>query len=147
MERMNYEDIKSVDPEVWKWIKEEVTREKETINLIASENFAPHSILSAQGSLFTKHASSKQSEPWRNNGNCHLKNGNSHFTNGNSHFRFCKSSFFIFWFLQNMFQVNKVNPEETMVILTSRIVIFTCGMVITVEKMLRRIYIYFNVYI
>ncbi len=53
MERMNYKDIKKVDPEVWKWIKEETKRERETINLIASENFAPFSVLSAQGSVLT----------------------------------------------------------------------------------------------
>jgi len=53
MERMNHQDIKSVDTEVWEWIEEEVTRERETINLIASENFAPLSVLSAQGSVLT----------------------------------------------------------------------------------------------
>ncbi len=53
MERMNYEDIKNVDAEVWEWIKKEQAREQETINLIASENFAPLSVLSAQGSVLT----------------------------------------------------------------------------------------------
>ncbi|MCK4905339.1 serine hydroxymethyltransferase, partial [bacterium] len=50
---MNYEDIKNVDAEVWEWIKKEQAREQETINLIASENFAPLSVLSAQGSVLT----------------------------------------------------------------------------------------------
>ena len=53
MERMNYEDIKAADPEVFKWIQKEIVRERETINLIASENFASLPVLSAQGSVLT----------------------------------------------------------------------------------------------
>ncbi len=53
MERINYEDIKAVDSEICRWIKEEVVRERENINLIASENFASPPILSAQGSILT----------------------------------------------------------------------------------------------
>lgn len=53
MERMSYEDIKAVDSEVWRWIKEEVVRGRENINLIASENFTSPPILSAQGSVLT----------------------------------------------------------------------------------------------
>ena len=53
MERMNNEDIKNVDAEVWQWIKKEEVREQETINLIASENFASLPVLSAQGSVLT----------------------------------------------------------------------------------------------
>jgi glycine hydroxymethyltransferase len=53
MGRMNYEDIKTIDSQIWKWVEEEVKREKDSINLIASENFAPLSVLSAQGCILT----------------------------------------------------------------------------------------------
>lgn len=51
MERVN--NVKSVDAEVWNLIEEETKKEKEGINLIASENFAPPSVLFAQGSVLT----------------------------------------------------------------------------------------------
>ncbi len=53
MERINNADIKKVDAEVWNWIEKEQTREQETINLIASENFASLPVLAAQGSVLT----------------------------------------------------------------------------------------------
>ncbi|MDD5455077.1 MAG: serine hydroxymethyltransferase [Candidatus Ratteibacteria bacterium] len=50
---MNNEDIKKADAEVWDWINKEQIREQETINLIASENFASLPVLAAQGSVLT----------------------------------------------------------------------------------------------
>ena len=45
--------LKKVDPQVYSAIEKEIKREQETINLIASENFAPPAILEAQGSIMT----------------------------------------------------------------------------------------------
>ncbi len=45
--------LKNIDPQVHKAIFDEVKRERNTVNLIASENFAPCAILEAQGSVMT----------------------------------------------------------------------------------------------
>lgn len=45
--------LKHSDPEIYKLIKSEEKRQKETINLIASENFVSESVLEALGSVFT----------------------------------------------------------------------------------------------
>lgn len=45
--------LKHSDPEIYKLIKSEEKRQKKTINLIASENFASESVLEALGSVFT----------------------------------------------------------------------------------------------
>lgn len=45
--------LKQTDPEVSLILENETKRQKETINLIASENYASRAILEAQGSVFT----------------------------------------------------------------------------------------------
>lgn len=50
---MDIKGLKAIDPEVYTAIKQETFREKERIVLIASENYASPSVLSAQGSVFT----------------------------------------------------------------------------------------------
>ncbi|MBN3038271.1 MAG: serine hydroxymethyltransferase [Candidatus Omnitrophica bacterium] len=47
------DSLKNSDPQVYKAIINEIKREKSTINLIASENFAPLPVLQAQGSVMT----------------------------------------------------------------------------------------------
>ena len=46
-------DLKHSDPQIFKAIEDESKRQIETINLIASENYASKAILEAQGSLLT----------------------------------------------------------------------------------------------
>jgi len=48
---MNY--LKRVDPQVHKAIADEIERERNSIDLIASENFTPPAVLQAQGSVMT----------------------------------------------------------------------------------------------
>jgi glycine hydroxymethyltransferase len=45
--------IKVVDPQVYQAIKNEITRQEENLELIASENFTTMAVLEAQGSVFT----------------------------------------------------------------------------------------------
>lgn len=45
--------LRDIDPEVYKAIIDEIKREQNTINLIASENFTPVAVLEAQGSVMT----------------------------------------------------------------------------------------------
>ena len=45
--------IEAVDSEVAEIIKDEVKRNKETLLMIASENYADEAVLQAQGSVFT----------------------------------------------------------------------------------------------
>jgi glycine hydroxymethyltransferase len=49
--KMDY--LKDIDPQVYKAISDEIKRERQTINLIASENFTPLAVLQAQGSVMT----------------------------------------------------------------------------------------------
>lgn len=53
MERMNYPDIKSEDQKVYDLIKREEQRQKEGIELIASENYVSRAVLEAMGSVLT----------------------------------------------------------------------------------------------
>jgi glycine hydroxymethyltransferase len=46
-------DIKKIDPELYKLIKREENRQKNTLNLIASENYASQTTLEVQGSIFS----------------------------------------------------------------------------------------------
>lgn len=48
-----FEDISKIDPQVYESIKGELQRQREHIELIASENFAPRAVLEAQGSVLT----------------------------------------------------------------------------------------------
>ncbi|NQT00332.1 MAG: serine hydroxymethyltransferase [Candidatus Omnitrophica bacterium] len=45
--------LKKADPQVYRAITSELERERNTINLIASENFAPPAVLQAQGSVMS----------------------------------------------------------------------------------------------
>lgn len=45
--------LKEIDPQVHKAIADEIERERNTLNLIASENFTPPAVLQAQGSVMT----------------------------------------------------------------------------------------------
>lgn len=45
--------LKEVDPDVWNAIKGELVRERNKLELIASENFAPRAVLEAAGSIMT----------------------------------------------------------------------------------------------
>lgn len=48
-----FEELAKIDPQVYASIKGELKRQREHIELIASENFAPLSVLEAQGSVLT----------------------------------------------------------------------------------------------
>lgn len=50
---MALDALKKSDPQIYKLIQAEEKRQKETINLIASENFVSESVLEALGSVFT----------------------------------------------------------------------------------------------
>ncbi len=50
---MEFENLKSTDPEVFEAIEKEMERERKNIVLIASENYASRSVLEVQGSVFT----------------------------------------------------------------------------------------------
>ncbi|MFC1769750.1 serine hydroxymethyltransferase [Nitrospirota bacterium] len=50
---MKLEHIKNMDPDVYDAIKSEEQRENENLLLIASENYASHAVMEAQGSVFT----------------------------------------------------------------------------------------------
>ena len=45
--------IKHIDPEIYQAIKNEIKREEENLELIASENFTSLAVLEAQGSVLT----------------------------------------------------------------------------------------------
>ena len=46
-------NLEHIDPEIANRIKDEEKRQKDNINLIASENYASQAVLGAQGSVFT----------------------------------------------------------------------------------------------
>src|SRR5215212_8525731 len=48
-----FEPLSSVDPEVYDAVRAELARQQDTLEMIASENFAPVSVLEAQGSVLT----------------------------------------------------------------------------------------------
>ncbi len=50
---MEFENLKSTDPEVFEAIEKEIARERKNIVLIASENYASRAVLEVQGSVFT----------------------------------------------------------------------------------------------
>ncbi len=50
---MNLKDLTDVDPEIHEAIENEIAREQKKILLIASENYASHAVMQAQGSIFT----------------------------------------------------------------------------------------------
>lgn len=59
--------LKKVDPEIYKAIKNELNRQNENIELIASENFTSEAVLEAQGSVLTnKYAEGYPKARWYN---------------------------------------------------------------------------------
>ncbi|WP_342319430.1 serine hydroxymethyltransferase [Corynebacterium mayonis] len=52
-EDLRYQDLASFDPEVHEAIVNELGRQRNTLEMIASENFVPRCVLQAQGSVFT----------------------------------------------------------------------------------------------
>lgn len=60
-----WEELRRVDPLVYESVSGELQRQREHIELIASENFAPASVLEAQGSVLTnKYAEGYPSARW-----------------------------------------------------------------------------------
>ena len=47
------DNIEKTDPTLWALIKQEISRQEEHVELIASENYTSHAVLEAQGSLLT----------------------------------------------------------------------------------------------
>ena len=63
--------LKKVDPQVHQAIADELERERDTINLIASENFAPEAVLQAQASVMTnKYAEGYPDRRWYDGCEC-----------------------------------------------------------------------------
>lgn len=57
--------LKKIDPQIFQVIKSEIKRQEESLELIASENFAPLAILEAQGSVLTnKYAEGYPDRRW-----------------------------------------------------------------------------------
>lgn len=52
-EDLRYQDLATFDPEVYEAIVQELSRQRNTLEMIASENFVPRAVLQAQGSVFT----------------------------------------------------------------------------------------------
>ena len=50
---MPYEIIKQQDPELYQALNDELQRQKDHLELIASENFVSEAVLAAQGSVLT----------------------------------------------------------------------------------------------
>ena len=50
---MNLKSIEKIDPEIAEAIAKETDRQKNTLELIASENIASHAVMAAQGSILT----------------------------------------------------------------------------------------------
>ena len=48
-----WENLKRSDPEIFHWVKEELNRQRNTLEMIASENFTSLAVLDAQGSVLT----------------------------------------------------------------------------------------------
>ena len=59
--------IKKLDKEVYKAIKDEIKRQNDNLELIASENYAPEAVMEAQGSVMTnKYAEGYPGKRWYN---------------------------------------------------------------------------------
>ena len=64
------EHLKKTDPKIWKAIQEEIRRQQDNLELIASENFTSPAVLEAQGSVLTnKYAEGYPNARWY--GGCH----------------------------------------------------------------------------
>ncbi|MCK9433036.1 MAG: serine hydroxymethyltransferase, partial [Candidatus Omnitrophica bacterium] len=57
--------LKAVDPQIYKTIRDEIKRQEENLELIASENFTSLAVLEAQGSVLTnKYAEGYPGRRW-----------------------------------------------------------------------------------
>ncbi|GAB3086766.1 serine hydroxymethyltransferase [Corynebacterium aquatimens] len=52
-EDLRYQELSQLDPDVYNAILGEVARQRDTLEMIASENFVPRAVLQAQGSVLT----------------------------------------------------------------------------------------------
>ena len=50
---LRYQEMRELDPEVFDAITGEIARQRDTLEMIASENFVPRAVLQAQGSVLT----------------------------------------------------------------------------------------------
>ncbi|WP_273368749.1 serine hydroxymethyltransferase [Corynebacterium massiliense] len=50
---VRYQDLRELDPDVFEAIQGEISRQRDTLEMIASENFVPRAVLQAQGSVLT----------------------------------------------------------------------------------------------
>ena len=50
---VRYQEMRDLDPEVFDAISGEIARQRDTLEMIASENFVPRAVLQAQGSVLT----------------------------------------------------------------------------------------------
>ncbi|MDO5512990.1 MAG: serine hydroxymethyltransferase, partial [Corynebacterium sp.] len=50
---LRYQELSVLDPEIHAAIGGEITRQRDFLEMIASENFVPRAVLQAQGSVFT----------------------------------------------------------------------------------------------
>ena len=50
---VRYQEMRELDPEVFQAIGGEISRQRDTLEMIASENFVPRAVLQAQGSVLT----------------------------------------------------------------------------------------------
>ena len=46
---VRYQDLRELDPDVFEAIQGEISRQRDTLEMIASENFVPRAVLQAQG--------------------------------------------------------------------------------------------------
>ncbi len=53
MSKLNFEDLKETDREVYEFIGKEIDRQRNSLELIASENFVSKAVMQAQGSVLT----------------------------------------------------------------------------------------------
>ena len=59
-EDLRYQDLATYDPEVHAAIVDELARQRDTLEMIASENFVPRSVLQAQGSVARQRMSTRR---------------------------------------------------------------------------------------
>lgn len=50
---VRYQEVRELDPDVFNAINGEIARQRDTLEMIASENFVPRAVLQAQGSVLT----------------------------------------------------------------------------------------------
>ncbi len=68
---MNLENLKKVDPEIYQTVEDELKRQQDGLELIASENFVSEAVLETMGTVFTN----KYAEGYPNKryyGGCHI---------------------------------------------------------------------------